>query len=330
MDYKQTCDHGCLPISVAICTHNGAAFLKEQLESIVAQSCLPDEIVASDDASDDGTQAILQTFSSRYPGLFRIYRNPVCLGVAAHFMTTIRRCRNELVMLADQDDIWFKDRIAQFARQYHNNPKAMIYLSNGLLLQNGKVRGTLWRMHHFNSIEQEKVRCGQALTVMQKHVFVTGSAMMVKRSLLDQMPVPRRFFYHDEWLGWIAGNRIDLVCKPTYYYRLHDSQTVGQKRSILKRWLRYLSRDVPGKITLDDALLKYSDLRSALASGDEYAGQIQALNDKIRFIQCRRQLPQNRSARLSQMIGKIGMKEYTMNSRGVSCFLLDLIHVRYL
>ena len=330
MDHEQACEYGCVPISVAICTFNGAAYLKEQLESIVAQSCLPDEIVASDDASENDSLAILQSFSSRYPGLFRIYRHDVRQGAAAHFFATIRRCRNDLVILADQDDIWFKDRIVQFARQYHNNPKAMIYLSNGLLLQNGKVCGTLWRMHHFNVFEQKKVRCGQALAVMQKHVFVTGSAMMVKRSLLEQIPAPRRYFYHDEWLGWIAGNRIDLVRKPTYYYRLHDAQTVGQKRSILKRWLRYLSRDVPGKITLDDAMKKYSDLRCVLASGADYALQMQALNDKIRFIQCRRQLPRNRIARLGQMIGKIGMKQYAINSRGVSCFVLDLIHVRYL
>ena len=78
---EQTYHSGSEPISVAICTHNGAAYLNEQLESIVAQTCFPDEIVASDDASVDGSLDILYKFSNRYPGLFHINRNSVCQGV---------------------------------------------------------------------------------------------------------------------------------------------------------------------------------------------------------------------------------------------------------
>ena len=43
-----------LEVSVALCTHNGARFLREQVRSICLQTLPPVEIVLSDDASGDG------------------------------------------------------------------------------------------------------------------------------------------------------------------------------------------------------------------------------------------------------------------------------------
>ena len=42
--------HGMSSVSVALCTHNGARFLEEQIRSICAQTLPPDEVVLSDDA----------------------------------------------------------------------------------------------------------------------------------------------------------------------------------------------------------------------------------------------------------------------------------------
>lgn len=50
-------------ISVAMCTYNGARFVREQLHSIAQQTTLPDELVVCDDASTDQTAEILADFA---------------------------------------------------------------------------------------------------------------------------------------------------------------------------------------------------------------------------------------------------------------------------
>ena len=47
-------------VSVVLCTHNGAAFIGEQVASILAQTRLPDELVLGDDASTDGTVELVE------------------------------------------------------------------------------------------------------------------------------------------------------------------------------------------------------------------------------------------------------------------------------
>ena len=52
-----------LRLSIVMCTYNGAGYLQSQLESLLAQTRLPDEIVLSDDASTDATMGLLEAFA---------------------------------------------------------------------------------------------------------------------------------------------------------------------------------------------------------------------------------------------------------------------------
>jgi len=54
-----------MTVSIALCTYNGARYLQEQLDSIAAQTRLPDEMVVCDDGSQDETVPILQNFATR-------------------------------------------------------------------------------------------------------------------------------------------------------------------------------------------------------------------------------------------------------------------------
>src|SRR5271154_4257677 len=67
-------------VSVAMCTYNGAQYLGEQLESFVAQSRPPDELVVCDDGSTDATPQILADFAGRAPFDVRIFRNKANVG----------------------------------------------------------------------------------------------------------------------------------------------------------------------------------------------------------------------------------------------------------
>ena len=52
-------------LSVALCTFNGAAFIEQQLESLLAQSRAPDEVIVGDDSSSDETVTIVRRFTKR-------------------------------------------------------------------------------------------------------------------------------------------------------------------------------------------------------------------------------------------------------------------------
>ena len=95
-------------ISVAMTTYNGAAYVEEQLRSILGQTVPVDEIVVCDDGSSDDTCAIIRRLAD---SRVRLWRNPENLGYIENFYQAISRTTGDYIFLADQDDRWAPDKV---------------------------------------------------------------------------------------------------------------------------------------------------------------------------------------------------------------------------
>lgn len=96
-------------ISIAIATYNGSRFLEKQLNSLYSQTKLPDEVVVSDDGSDDGTLDILEDYSKKYGLIYSV--NPGPHGVNNNFYRAISLCTKDYIAICDQDDIWLPEKV---------------------------------------------------------------------------------------------------------------------------------------------------------------------------------------------------------------------------
>ena len=103
-------------ISVAMATCEGGRHLEAQLQSIAAQQRLPDELVVCDDASSDDTIEIARRFAERAPFPVRIETTEIRLGITANFERAVSLCAADVILLADQDDVWLPEKIALLER----------------------------------------------------------------------------------------------------------------------------------------------------------------------------------------------------------------------
>lgn len=99
-------------VSVAIAAYNGELFFREQLESIVNQTVLPDEIIIRDDRSKDKTFEIAKEFSEKYGNIkWNIGVNEVNKGFVKNFIGAILQCQGDIIILCDQDDVWKENKV---------------------------------------------------------------------------------------------------------------------------------------------------------------------------------------------------------------------------
>lgn len=98
-------------ISVVMATYNGKKYIREQLESIFNQTCLPDEIIIADDCSSDETLDIVNEFKTQKNIKINSYSNPQNLGYIRNFKTAISKAKGDYIFLCDQDDIWENNKI---------------------------------------------------------------------------------------------------------------------------------------------------------------------------------------------------------------------------
>ena len=118
--------------SVIIATYNGAKFIGEQFDSILAQSVQPDEVIITDDGSIDSTREIVQRYIDEHDlnGAWRLYVNEKNKGYAKNFLDGAMLTTGDIVFFCDQDDIWTLNRIKKMSEVMTENPGINLLCSN--------------------------------------------------------------------------------------------------------------------------------------------------------------------------------------------------------
>ena len=97
-------------VSIVLCTYNGAKYLSEQLESILAQTYPLHEIIIQDDNSTDETVNIIHEYACKY-SLIKFFKNNSAHGVNGNFISAMQRATGDYIAISDQDVIWETDKI---------------------------------------------------------------------------------------------------------------------------------------------------------------------------------------------------------------------------
>jgi len=90
--------------------YNNKNFLVEAFSSVIAQTITVDEIIIADDASTDGSQALIKEIASGFEQVTPILREKN-LGIASNKDLAIRSASGEYITTLDSDDYYFPQKI---------------------------------------------------------------------------------------------------------------------------------------------------------------------------------------------------------------------------
>src|ERR1035437_7645952 len=136
-------DASVIPVSVAMATYNGQKHIRRQLDSLAAQSQIPEELVITDDNSTDDTVSVIDAFAKTAPFLVNVYRNKTRLGYRANFMRAASLCRSELIAFCDQDDYWYPQKIAVSVKPFSDPEVLLTYHNADVISGEGRRIGSL-------------------------------------------------------------------------------------------------------------------------------------------------------------------------------------------
>ena len=110
-------------ISIVLCTCNGAAYLREQIDSLLAQTYPFHELIVQDDCSTDDTGRIVHAYRQQYPERnIRFFGNRQQLGFNRNFLSALQRATGDYIACCDQDDIWMPDKLETLMREMGDSP----------------------------------------------------------------------------------------------------------------------------------------------------------------------------------------------------------------
>ena len=226
-------------LSVAMITYNHASFIRQALESVLAQRVNFDyEIVVGEDCSTDETRAILADFYRRYPERIVPLLRERNMGALRNFRETLDSCRGQYLALVEGDDYWTCEHKLQRQVDFlDQHPEYAICFHRAQVRdETGSDQTGVLPQHHFKA-------GSYTIEDLLAENFITTCTVMYRWGSVGRLPN----WFLDLKLGdWplhilvARSGKIELMDDVMAVYRMHhggvwtSGQAIDQKYAMMR------------------------------------------------------------------------------------------------
>ncbi|HEX8327861.1 MAG TPA: glycosyltransferase family A protein [Hymenobacter sp.] len=191
---------------VALC-HNHASFLREALDSILAQTYPQLEVWLVDDASTDHSPAILREYAQRHPQ-WQLLLLPTNVGNCQAFNQALRLSRGEFVIDFATDDVLLPARVAQQVAAFQQAPPdvGVVYSNAELISEAGALLGLHHRPDGAGAL-QPPPASGWVFAEVLRRYFISTPTMMMRRACLEALGGYDETLAYEDFDFWVRASR---------------------------------------------------------------------------------------------------------------------------
>lgn len=205
-------------ISCIIPVYNGEQFLRDAIDSIMAQSYRSVEVIVVDDGSTDGTATVVRSYGDKINYLWQTNSGPATarnLGMSF--------AKGEYIAFLDADDLWHPEKLAAQMARFRARPELDICLSHV----------EAFATHKSPAIQKDILK-GNSVIVLAPY---TTCSTLVRRSLIDRVGKFNPQLELGEDTDWFlrvnnSGAVVEIIPKVLVYARLHENNMTGDSRVV--------------------------------------------------------------------------------------------------
>ena len=229
-------------VSIGLPVYNGEKYVRDAIDSLLAQTLVDFELLISDNASTDGTQRICEAYALR-DSRVRYLRQRENIGAGRNFEFVLDRARGQFFMWAAHDDEWAANWLEALVSAMRADDfcvrGALRFVREGQVVVE-RLPPDYWAGQHFRFFLAEET------TMNARNFYIYGLFHRLKLRALDRAVLGHHYYpdflYTFQMLG--QGN---LRCIGSTYqrYRLHDDNTGPQMMKAQLGWARWVYRVHP-------------------------------------------------------------------------------------
>ncbi|MBA2246432.1 MAG: glycosyltransferase [Gemmatimonadetes bacterium] len=217
-------------VSVLVPVYNGARYLRESLDSILAQSYPRLELLVLDDASSDETPEVIAS----YGDAVRSLRQPRTLGIYANANVGIEQARGELIAIYHADDVYLPtivEREVEFLQRYPD--AGTVFASDIFVDAQGREYARLTLPPEIRGNRPLDYATIVNALLTYKNTFLRCPGAMVRAAVYRELGGYRQERYHntadlDMWLRIARRYRIGVLEEHLFSYR-HFHGSSGER-----------------------------------------------------------------------------------------------------
>lgn len=213
-------------VSVAIVTYNQEQYIKEAVDSVLAQDYPDFEIVVADDGSTDGTRDVLRAYERDHPGLFKLLLAEVNGGITANCNRAYFACTGKYIAWLAGDDMMLPGRLAKQVAVLEEDPGIAICVSASDVFESATNASLFTVSADFRG--KRELTCGEYI---ESGNCIIASATMVRRSMCPPQGHDARVPVISDFLFFIETSRnggIRAQEEVLTRYRRHGAQVTSK------------------------------------------------------------------------------------------------------
>lgn len=210
-------------IAILMSTYNGERFIREQIDSIIKQSCKEWSLYIRDDGSTDNTINIVNEYVHNNENIYLLTDNKN-MGVVRSFFYLMNNVDSKYYMFCDQDDYWVENKVEDTLSTLELNEEfpTLVYSKKSIVDEN------LIKIENVSSLRSNNLDF--SLFCMDN--FISGCTMGINRKLRDlviRVSNYENILMHDWWISMVASyfGKIIFIDKFGILYRQHGDNAVG-------------------------------------------------------------------------------------------------------
>jgi glycosyltransferase involved in cell wall biosynthesis len=275
-------------VSVAIITYNQKDYLRECIESVLAQDYPNIEIVVADDASTDDTQDMLKEYDQKYPGKFVLRLSEKNQGITANSNLAHFACSGKYIAWMGGDDLMLPGKITDQVSMMESDPECTISYHDLEFFESNSNKKLY--------LKSEKFGLGNFFVndVIRNGTLNGACASMIRASKAPAHGFNRDIPVASDWLYWVEtmmdDGKMCYINKVLGRHRRHENNvtnpkkdgTVGQNVVDILNSCNYIMSIYP--CYFKDAMHRYSQQLVSLRFVADYKNVLLfSLKIKFRF-----------------------------------------------
>ncbi|MGD0260556.1 MAG: glycosyltransferase [Verrucomicrobiota bacterium] len=189
-------------VSAIVLCYNQARFVIECLEGIKAQQYPNLELIVNDDASQDGSAAVIQAWLARSGSRHRFLRNEANQGLCRSLNNALSHARGKYISAVAADDVWLPGKLRTQVERMERLPhKFGVIYSDALQMDEwGKVlpRRFIGTYRKFEWMPE-----GNIYKILWGGNFIPAMTTLIRRECYDKVGLFDETLYYEDWDMWL-------------------------------------------------------------------------------------------------------------------------------
>lgn len=235
-------------VSIILPVYNAKEYIKDCIDSILAQTYQNFELIIGDDASTDNSIDICKQYDNPKIRIIKCEHNYI-----RTCNTLLKFCNGDYIARMDADDIMLPNRIQKQVEILEKDKSLSLCCSNRLIIGTDERRD-MWVENYVDDFIL-RLFCGN---------FIPHSTVMIRTSFLRNLGIKYKseYPYAEDYKMWsdiaMNGGTIYAIKEPLIKYRIHDSSISMQNMLKQKETATKIQNEIYNYLI--EKVIPYKDL----------------------------------------------------------------------